>query len=57
MGIAPWGALGGGDFKTEEQRKGSEGRKTGGASEQAIAVSKVLESIANKKGTLLTSIA
>ncbi|KAF4636291.1 hypothetical protein G7Y89_g1800 [Cudoniella acicularis] len=29
MGLAPWGALGGGNFKTEEQRASQEGRKNG----------------------------
>ncbi|KAF4978275.1 hypothetical protein FZEAL_5313 [Fusarium zealandicum] len=56
MGIAPWGALGGGKFKTEEQRKSQEGRK-GEASEREIKTSKVLESIANRRNTLITSIA
>merc|ERR1712093_17520 len=27
MGLAPWGALGGGNFKSDEQRKSQEGRK------------------------------
>jgi len=60
MGMAPWGALGGGNFKTEEQRKSSEGRNSatfGGVSEGAQKISKVLEKIANNKKTLLTSVA
>ena len=56
MGIAPWGALGGGAFKTEEQRKAQEGRKVQ-ASEEQVKISKVLESIANRKDTAITSIA
>lgn len=58
MALAPWGALGGGKFKTEAQRQAAktEGRATQ-ASEHEIAVSKVLEEIANKRGTLITSIA
>ena len=28
MGLCPWGALGGGKFKTDEQRKSQEGRKS-----------------------------
>lgn len=56
MGIAPWGALGGGAFKTEEQRKSQEGRKIQ-ASEDQIKISRVLESIAKRKSTELTSIA
>lgn len=57
MGVAPWSALGGGKFKTEEQRKASEGRNMGEASEQEIQISKALEKIANEKGTLITSVA
>ncbi|KAJ4270091.1 hypothetical protein NW762_001764 [Fusarium torreyae] len=56
MGIAPWGSLGGGKFKTEEQRQAQEGRRVE-ASEKEIKTSKVLESIANRKNTLITSIA
>lgn len=60
MALAPWGALGGGGFKTQEQRESNEGRKNTlkvavtGKEEQ---VSLVLEEIANKKGTLITSVA
>lgn len=58
MGLAPWGALGGGNFKTEEQLKEQEGRKMGGGpSETEKAVTKVLEKIAKQKNTLITSIA
>lgn len=57
MGLAPWGALGSGHFKTDEQRKSQEGRKFGEASEAAIKISKVLEKIANAKGVQLTSVA
>lgn len=57
MGFAPWGALGGGNFKTDEQRKSTEGRKMGGASENAIKVSKVLEKVAKKHDSIITSIA
>ena len=57
MALAPWGALGGGNFKTEEQRKSTEGRQMGGPSENDIAVSKVLEKKAKEKGTVMTSIA
>ncbi|KAM0202832.1 hypothetical protein ACHAPI_001000 [Fusarium lateritium] len=56
MGIAPWGSLGGGKFKTEEQRNVQEGRRVE-ASEKEIKTSQVLESIANRKNTLITSIA
>lgn len=56
MGIAPWGALGGGAFKTEEQRKSSEGRQMP-VSEDQIKISKVLETVATRKNTAITSIA
>jgi hypothetical protein len=58
MGLAPWGALGGGTFKSEEQRQAQakEGRQVPAADRQ-IQVSKVLESIAKRKNTLITSVA
>ncbi|OTB20742.1 hypothetical protein K445DRAFT_313225 [Daldinia sp. EC12] len=56
MALAPWGALGGGKFKTEEQRKSDAGRKIQ-ATEDDIKVSRVLEKIANRKNTLITSVA
>lgn len=57
MALAPWSALGGGKFKTEEQRKAQEGRQMGPASEKEIAISKKLEEIASKKGSIITSVA
>lgn len=57
MGLAPWGALGGGHFKTEEQRKKEEGRNFGPPSENDLKVSKVLEAVAKRKNTLITSVA
>jgi aryl-alcohol dehydrogenase-like predicted oxidoreductase len=56
MALAPWGALGGGKFKTEEQRNSDVGRKVQ-ASEIDIQVSKVLEKIATRKSTAITSVA
>ncbi|KAM0282667.1 hypothetical protein ACHAQH_002864 [Verticillium albo-atrum] len=56
MGLAPWGALGGGAFKTEEQRKSQEGRKVE-ASEAQIKTSQALEKIAKRKNTIITSVA
>lgn len=56
MGLAPWGALGGGKFKTEEQRKKNEGRSYP-PSEIEIRVSKALESVAKRKDTIITSVA
>lgn len=58
MALAPWGALGGGKFKTEAQRTAAKpGGRTVEISEREIAVSKTLEDIATRKGTLVTSIA
>ncbi|KAL0780186.1 hypothetical protein CaCOL14_004670 [Colletotrichum acutatum] len=56
MAIAPWGSLGGGNFKTEEQRKASTGRKIP-PNETEINISEVLERIAIRKNTLITSVA
>ncbi|KAM4060383.1 aldo/keto reductase family protein [Hirsutella rhossiliensis] len=56
MGLAPWGALGGGKFKSEEQRKSSEGRQTDYA-EVDIKASQALEAVAKRKNTAITSIA
>ena len=57
MGLAPWGALGGGNFKTKEQLKSEDRRKFRPQSEAQEKLSAVLEGIANKRGTVLTSIA
>lgn len=61
MAVAPWGALGGGHFLSDEARRAKErdksGRQMGAATDKAIKVSKVLEEIANAKGTLITSVA
>ena len=57
MGLAPWGALGGGNFKTDEQRKATDGRNFGQASEAAIKISKVLENIGKRKNAQITSVA
>lgn len=56
MGIAPWGSLGGGAFKTEEQRKSQEGRQREPTDSQ-VKISRVLETVANRKHTALTSVA
>ncbi|KAJ8120418.1 hypothetical protein ONZ43_g2867 [Nemania bipapillata] len=56
MGLAPWGALGGGKFKTEEQRKNAEGRSFP-PSDIEIKVSKALEVVAKRKNTIITSVA
>ena len=57
MGLCPWGALGGGHFKSDEQRQSQEGRKFGEVSEAAIKISKALEKIAKGNNTQITSIA
>jgi hypothetical protein len=51
------GAIGGGNYKTEEQRQSGEGRNLPGVPETDIIVSKVLEDIAKEKDTLITSVA
>lgn len=58
MGLAPWGALGGGAFKSAAQRAASqqEGRKIE-ASPAQIKISEKLEAIAKRKNTEITSIA
>ncbi|KAK9771224.1 hypothetical protein AB5N19_10948 [Seiridium cardinale] len=56
MGLAPWGALGGGKFKSEEQRKSNSGRQVE-ATDTDIKVSKALEAVAKRKNTAITSVA
>ena len=58
MGLAPWGALGGSAFKSEEQRQQQaiEGRKIKATDEQ-IKISRALEKIAQRKNTAITSVA
>jgi aryl-alcohol dehydrogenase-like predicted oxidoreductase len=58
MSLAPWGALGSGQFKSESQRATGEGRKSADApSEAVIKVTDVLEKIAKAKDTAITSVA
>lgn len=58
MGLAPWGALGGGKFKTEEQRQATKGKgRAVQATEHDLKVSRALEAVAQRKGTLITSVA
>ncbi|OCL14398.1 norsolorinic acid reductase [Glonium stellatum] len=57
MALAPWGALGRGMFKTDEERARNEGRQARGMSEKHLKVSKKLEEIAKTKNTLITSVA
>jgi len=57
MALAPWGALGGGYFKPQSKDDG-EGRKMPSlAAKNAAVVSEVLERVAERKGTLITSVA
>jgi aryl-alcohol dehydrogenase-like predicted oxidoreductase len=56
MSLAPWGALGGGKFKTEEQRQRKEGRSSP-PTENEIKISKALEAVAKRKNTIITSVA
>ena len=61
MGLCPWGAIGGGAFKTEAQREeiaknGNQGRQIE-PREVDVKVSKVLETIANRHNTAVTSVA
>lgn len=59
MGIAPWNALGGGNFKTKAQRDamGDEGRKVYLPEEKHIKVTEALEAVAKRHNTAVTSIA
>ena len=57
MGLAPWGSLGGGNFKTKKQLESEDRRKFGQQSENQEKLSAVLEKIANEKKTILTSVA
>ena len=58
MSLAPWGVLGGGYFKPKEQIGKDGGRKLSKyKAANAEQVSEVLETIAKRKGTLITSVA
>ncbi|KAI1081654.1 aldo/keto reductase [Whalleya microplaca] len=57
MGLAPWGALGGGKFKTEEQRRNLESGRSADVTENEIKVSRALEAVARRKNTIITSVA
>lgn len=56
MALAPWGALGGGQFKTAEQRKSQEGRKSQ-PTEAQLRVSEKLDAVAKRLNTQITSVA
>jgi aryl-alcohol dehydrogenase-like predicted oxidoreductase len=58
MALAPWGALGGGNFTTEAKRAANEkGRNMRPPTEVQLKLSQKLEQIANKKNTAITSVA
>ena len=58
MGIAPWSALGGGDFKTKEMREKDSARAMLlPPSPNTEKIVQKLDEIAKRKNTILTSIA
>ncbi len=59
MALAPWGALGRGNFRTAEafEQEKHEGRNMGAPTETVRAVSAVLENLAKTHSTAITSIA
>lgn len=59
MGLAPWGALGSGNFKTRVQREAAkgEGRHAGTPSDKHVQVAEILNKMAERKNTALTSVA
>jgi hypothetical protein len=57
MGLIPWGSLGMGQFKTEEQRKAPGRAAFFPLTENVIKVSGAVESVAKRKDTAITSIA
>ena len=59
MGLCPWGALGRGAFKSEEEFNAAdrEGRKMGPQTEEQRRITIKLDELAKKKGTQITSIA
>jgi hypothetical protein len=57
MALAPWGALGGGAFKTAEQRRANADGRQVKPSEKQIKISEAIEAVAKRKNTIITSIA
>jgi aryl-alcohol dehydrogenase-like predicted oxidoreductase len=57
MAVAPWGVLGMGYFKTTAQLEAAEGRDLSYPNPNAQVVSQVLETIAERKSTIITSVA
>lgn len=58
MALAPWGALGGGNFTVQEKEaSGESGRNFRPQTEQQKQVSEKLSNVAKSKNTLITSVA
>lgn len=59
MGLCPWGALGRGKFKSEEEFNAAEreGRKMGPQNDKDRRIAAKLDELAKKKNTQITSIA
>lgn len=57
MALAPWGALGGGKFKTAEQRQNAVSGRASNFTEEEIKISQALEAVALRKNTIITSVA
>jgi len=62
MGLAPWGALGGGNFKTKAQieameKEGDKGRISWRSTKADIAVTEIFDKIAKARGLSITGIA
>ncbi|OAA60770.1 norsolorinic acid reductase [Cordyceps fumosorosea ARSEF 2679] len=57
MALAPWGSLGGGKFKTAEQRRAREGRPNQEYTEEDTKVTAALEAVARRKNAALASVA
>jgi aryl-alcohol dehydrogenase-like predicted oxidoreductase len=59
MALIPWGVLGSGQFKTEEQRqaKAKEGGRAPEQSEHGAKISRALEAVAKKHDAKLTAVA
>ena len=57
--VAPWGALGRGNVKTEEEfeKTKGEGRQMGEPSQEVKAITKVLDGLAGKKKAQITGVA
>ncbi|KAM3510913.1 hypothetical protein MY11210_005451 [Beauveria gryllotalpidicola] len=57
MALAPWGSLGGGKFKTAEQRRAQEGRANQEYTEAQTKVTAALEAVASRKNAAPTGVA